>query len=59
MNTFGNTKSKINPRNILGGMEFFEEDFEMETSTVSSATQAVGGVLKDIFELVKEDAFIN
>jgi len=26
MNTFGNTKSKINPRNILGGMEFFEED---------------------------------
>ncbi len=51
MNTFGSTKSKINPRNILGGMEYYEEDFEMETSAVSSLTQAVTGVLKDAFSL--------
>lgn len=51
MNTFGDTKSKINPRNILGGMGFFDEDFEMETSAVSSVTRAVGEVLKDAFSL--------
>lgn len=39
MNTFGSIKSKINPRNILGGMGFFDGDFEMEAS-VSSVTKA-------------------
>lgn len=51
MNTFGSTKSKINPKNILGGMGFFEEDFEMESSAVSSVPQAIGGVFKDVFSL--------
>lgn len=50
MNTFGSTKSKINPRNILGGDFGFFEDFEMEAS-VSSVSQAVGGVIKDAFSL--------
>lgn len=45
MNTFGGTKSKINPRNILGDDFGFFEDFEME-ATASSVTQAVGGVLE-------------
>lgn len=51
MNTFGGTKSKINPRNILGGIPgLFEEDFEIEAS-VSSVSQAVGEVIKDAFSL--------
>lgn len=46
MNTFSSTKSKtINPKNILGGMGFFEEtDFEKETAMVSSAVTAIASV---------------
>ncbi len=55
MNTFGDTKSKLNPRNILGGIPgLFEEDFERETSLVSTAAQLIGGTFKDIVSLGQE-----
>lgn len=54
MDTFGNTKNKINPRNILGSMGLFEEDFENETSFTSTAisTVAAGGtkVVTEVLE---------
>lgn len=60
MDTFGNTKSKINPRNILGGMGFFDDaDFEKEsamvsavaTTVASTASQAVSGVFEAVLGL--------
>lgn len=52
MNTFGKTKSKINPRNTLGGiLGTFEDDFEKETLSMSSVTQGAGEVIEAIFSL--------
>lgn len=68
MSAFSSSKSKIDPKNILGGrMGFFDEtDFEREstivstvTSTVSSAvtevvTQTANGVFEAVFGLEQE-----
>lgn len=53
MITFSDTKNKtINPRNILGGIPgLFEDDFEKETSAISTITQGVSGVFEAITSL--------
>lgn len=52
MDTFSNTRSKINPRNILGGiLGTFEDDFERETLSMSSVTKGAGEVVEAIFSL--------
>ncbi len=51
MNTFSNTKSKVNPRNILGGMGFFDETgFEKETSLFSTITSTAKDLLGGVYE---------
>lgn len=52
MNVFANTKSRINPKSILGGLGFFDEaDFERETSVVSTVSKGVGEVVEAVFSL--------
>lgn len=50
MSMFGDTKnSSFSPRSILGGMGWFEEDnFEKETSVLSTITSTVTSVAKDL-----------
>lgn len=57
MNTFGNTSTKVNPRNILGGiLGGIDEDFETETSLVSSAVKnGVGGFIDALVDLGKQE----
>lgn len=52
------TKSKITPRNILGGIPglFEEDDFEKETSLASSATRFIGDTFKDLVSLGEDIA---
>ncbi|MBI2314600.1 hypothetical protein HYU93_00870 [Candidatus Daviesbacteria bacterium] len=48
MNTFG-TKNRINPKNILGGMGFFDETgFEKESAMVSSAVATVASASSQV-----------
>ncbi len=50
MNTFGNTNSKINPRNILGGILGSFEDFERETSLLSTVASSAKDLLGGTYE---------
>ncbi|MBI4036100.1 hypothetical protein HY383_04055 [Candidatus Daviesbacteria bacterium] len=61
MNTFGSTSSKVNPKNILGGiLGGFEEDFETEASMVSSAAKkGVGGLIDAVMDLGQDVAGIE
>ncbi len=56
MNTFGSTKNKINPRNILGGIPdlFDEADFERETSIVSTIASTVKDLAGGVYEATSD-----
>lgn len=55
MNTYSNTKSKINPKNILGGMGFFDEtDFEKESAIVSAVATTVASAAHQTFNGIAE-----
>lgn len=58
MNNFSSAKSKINPRNILGGIPglFDEADFEKEASAVA---KGVNGVFEAVFSLGQDIAGIE
>lgn len=60
MNTFGKTKSTINPRGILGGiMGSFEEDYEKETSAASAVSSVASGFFESILSLGKDIAGVE
>lgn len=50
MNTFGDTKSKINPRNILEGILGSYEDFERETSIISTIASTFKDLAGGVYE---------
>ncbi len=47
MISFGNTKSKVNFKNLLGGMGFFEDDFERESERETSVVETTIGLIKE------------
>lgn len=51
MNTFGDTKSKTSFKNILGGMGFFEDDFEKESTGSSFVSQVTSSVSEAVIGL--------
>lgn len=62
MDTFGNTKNKINFKNLLGGMGFFEDDnfereSERETSVAASVSHAASEAVGTTIGLIKEIVF--
>lgn len=56
MANFGSTKSRIDPRSIIGGaLGFFEEGLERETSILSTVTATVASTAKDLLGGVYEE----
>lgn len=56
MNALSSTKSRLDPRSILGGIlgGFDETDFERETTVASAVSQGVNGVFEAVLNLSQD-----